>query len=169
MAEPVSKPFPHPERLLSGADFGDTYSLAVTGFELDAVRSSELVFGRVPGWITGLLWVRNLVVMPFGLKTGRERMERPGTRIGIFPVISRSPNQVVLGLDDWHLDFRVLIAVEELGASRQEISVSTAVKTHNLFGRIYLAQVKPFHRVLVPAMLAQVVSNASASPATLET
>ena len=42
---------------------------------------------------------------------------------------------------------------------RQEVTASTAVRTHNLLGRIYLAIVKPFHRIVVPAMLAQAVAE----------
>ena len=49
--------------------------------------------------------------------------------------------------------------MEELGTGRQAVSTSTLVKTHNLLGRVYLAIVKPFHRIIVPAMLAQVVSE----------
>ena len=42
---------------------------------------------------------------------------------------------------------------------RQQVTASTVVKTHNLLGRADLAIVKPFHRIIVPAMLAQVVSE----------
>ena len=102
--------------------------------------------------------VRNLAVRPFRLKT-RPDEASPGASIGIFPVIGRSLNAVVLGLDDRHLDFRVLVEVKDLGLGRQEVTASTAVRTHNLLGRIYLAIVKPFHRIVVPAMLAQAVAE----------
>ena len=77
----------------------------------------------------------------------------------MFPVISQSAAQVVLGLNDRHLDFRVLVEVEELGMGQQAVTASTAVRTHNLLGRVYLAIVKPFHRIIVPAMLAQVMAK----------
>lgn len=67
----------------------------------------------------------------------------------------------MLGLDDRHLDFRIVVEVTELGAGRQEVAASTIVKTHNLLGRTYLAVVKPFHRIIVPAMLAQVLTKSS--------
>ena len=102
--------------------------------------------------------VRNLAVRPFRLKT-RPDDASSGVTIGIFPVISGSLEAVVLGLDDRHLDFRVLVEVRDLGVGRQEVTASTAVRTHNLFGRIYLAIVKPFHRIVVPAMLAQVATE----------
>jgi uncharacterized protein (DUF736 family) len=161
MAKPVSKPFLHPDTLLPGANFGDTYSLAVNGLELDAIAASQQVFGQAPGWIKWLLTLRNLIVMPFGLTSGRERTAQPSPRIGILPVIKQSTDYVLLGLDDQHLNFRVSIEVKECGAAWQEISVSTAVRTHNPLGRVYLAIVKPFHRIIVPAMLMQVGSNRS--------
>ncbi len=48
----------------------------------------------------------------------------------------------------------------ELGEARQRISATTLVETHNLLGRLYLAIVKPFHRMIVPAMLAQLDAEA---------
>ena len=36
---------------------------------------------------------------------------------------------------------------------------TTLVKTHNLFGRIYLATILPFHRLIVRNMLQRVVAS----------
>ena len=156
--KPVSKPFEHPEDLLAGAQFADSFSLAVTDQALDAVSAAQRVMGRTPRWVAWLMVVRNLAVRPFRLKTGPGEAS-PGARIGIFPVIGTSLNAVVLGFDDRHLDFRVLVEVKDLGLGQQEVTASTAVRTHNLLGRIYLAIVKPFHRIVVPAMLAQAVAE----------
>lgn len=154
-SEVTAKPFLQPESLLPGADFGDTYSLVVTDNKLSVVDVSTRVFGRTPDWIKRMLAVRTALVAPFGLITGKEPTPRPIKRIGMLPILAQSDHQIVLGLDDRHLDFRVLIEIKEHGPLRQEICVSTAVKTHNAAGRIYLAFVKPFHRIVVPAMLAQ--------------
>ena len=110
---------------------------------------------RRPGWVSGLLMLRNLAVTPFGLKR-----EAPAgsERIGIFPVVSASPEQVVMGFDDAHLDFRVVVEVTPDG-SGQQVTATTFVRTRNRLGRLYLAAVKPFHRMIVPAMLAQVGRN----------
>ncbi|ESX81691.1 hypothetical protein [Mesorhizobium sp. LSHC412B00] len=43
------------------------------------------------------------------------------------PVIKQSTNHAVLGLNDRHLDCRVLIEIEGRGAAWQEISVSTSI------------------------------------------
>lgn len=155
MTRPASRPFPRPTDLLPGADFGDRYALTVDSQNLDAAEGSRRVFGHAPPWIKGLLGLRNMMTRPFGLKPGRDRTAPATPQIGIFPVIRQSPGEVVMGLNDRHLDFRVSLEVRDLGAGRQDISVSTAVRTHNLFGRSYLAIVKPFHRLIVPTMLRQ--------------
>ncbi len=156
---PVPKPFVDPDRVLPGAQFADSYALTVHGLSLDAVSATKRAMGRTPGWIAWLMAVRNLAVKPFRLKTELDRTVRPCKTIGWFPVIGQSASEVVLGLDDRHLDFRILIEVTDLGTGKQEITASTAVKTHNLIGKVYLAIVKPFHRIIVPVMLAQVLTT----------
>jgi hypothetical protein len=38
----------------------------------------------------------------------------------------------------------------------RQVTATTLVKTHNWFGRTYLAIIIPFHRLIVPALLRQV-------------
>jgi hypothetical protein len=152
----VLQTFPNSEDILSGAQFTDRYVLVANGLSLTPMSAARRVLERTPRWVDG---VRDLVVRPFRLKTGAEIASAPEARIGMFPLVSRSPGAVVLGLDDRHLDFRILVEVKDLGMGRQEIAASTTVKTHNLLGRIYLATIMPFHKIIVPAMLAQVLAK----------
>jgi hypothetical protein len=76
-------------------------------------------------------------------------------RIGFFPVVSETPNRIVLGFDDWHLDFRVVVDVSALADDRQQVTATTLVRTHNRAGRVYLAAIMPFHRVIVRTLLAR--------------
>jgi hypothetical protein len=139
---------------LPDADFTDAYSIHVIE-PLDALQAARRMVGRRPRWVNGLLMLRNLAVTPFGLKRGAPI---GAERIGIFPVVSASPERVVMGFDDVHLDFRVVVDVAPEG-SGQQVTATTFVRTRNRLGRLYLAAVKPFHRVIVPAMLAQVERN----------
>jgi Protein of unknown function (DUF2867) len=41
----------------------------------------------------------------------------------------------------------------------RQVTATTLVKTHNWFGRTYLAIIMPFHRLIVPALLRQVVGQ----------
>lgn len=95
---------------------------------------------------------RDLVVSPFGLKSGVNDGDNPNI-IGIFPVVSRTDTSITLGLDDRHLDFRLVIEVEHITKDQTLIRTITLTKRHNLFGRAYLATIMPFHKVIVPAML----------------
>jgi hypothetical protein len=77
--------------------------------------------------------------------------------IGIFPVVSQTPDRLIAGFNDHHLDFRLVIDVTGPGDLRQ-VTATTLVKTHNWLGRIYLSIILPFHRLIVPALLRQIVA-----------
>lgn len=62
--------------------------------------------------------------------------------IAFFPVLSRSTDEIVLGADDSHLDFRASVLLRR---SDNRLAVTTAVRCHNLLGRLYLAAILPFH------------------------
>ncbi|MBL8571915.1 MAG: DUF2867 domain-containing protein [Phreatobacter sp.] len=141
--------------LLEGADFSDTYGIAVEEPDLDAIAAARHMMARTPRWVAGLLVVRNLAVAPFGLRGAPPERTSTPERMGFFPVISQTPERVVLGFDDRHLDFRVVVDVMGDGATRR-VMATTLVRTHNLFGRGYLKAVLPFHRMIVPAMLRRV-------------
>ncbi len=143
--------------LLAGAQFVDAYSIAIEGAALDARQAAEKMLARAPRWIEVLLALRNFLVAPFGLKTSAP--DEPGTPdiIGIFPVVDQTPDRLVAGFNDKHLDFRLVVDVASAGHT-QRITATTLVLTHNLLGQTYLAIIRPFHRLVVPAMLRQVAA-----------
>ena len=138
---------------LPSADFCDAYATTVPKGPLSADDIARRAFSVMPGWIAPLLRVRNLVVKPFGLKPGPDTTLPAERQIGFFPLVSSQPNRVVLGVDDTHLDFRIVIDVTNLTHDKSEVTATTLVKRHNLLGRVYLAVVMPFHKRIVPAML----------------
>jgi hypothetical protein len=144
-----------PATLLAGAQFIDAYRIAVASAGLDARKAAEKMFSRSPHWIETLLRLRNLTVAPFGLKTSGEAEPAAGGMIGIFPVVSETPERLVAGFDDHHLDFRVVVDVAPQGGG-QQVTMTTLVLTHNWLGRTYLAVIMPFHRLIARAMLRQV-------------
>ena len=143
--------------LLAGAQFVDAYSIMIEGAALDARQAAEKMLAPAPRWIGALLALRNFLVAPFGLKTSAP--DEPGARdtIGIFPVVDQTPDRLVAGLNDKHLDFRLVVDVASAGHT-QRVTATTLVLTHNLLGRTYLAIIRPFHRLVVPAMLRQVAA-----------
>ena len=140
---------------LPGAQFSDAYRIVVDDKALDARRAAERMVARGPRWIEALLTLRNRLVAPFGLKTPVPTGTSSADTIGIFPVLSETPARLVAGLDDKHLDFRLVVDVVTSGRS-QSITAATLVQTHNLLGRTYLSIILPFHRLVVRAMMRQI-------------
>jgi hypothetical protein len=145
-------PEPGDWALLPGAQFADAYqALARAG--LDAPAAAAALFERQPAWITGLMRLRDRLVTPLGLKTTAGELAAPQGAIGVFPVIEASPQRVVLGFADKHLDFRVVVAAAGVDGASQ-ITVTTVVLTHNALGGIYLTTILPFHVLIVRTLLA---------------
>ena len=153
---PIAVPTPTDcNEVMPSADFSDAFAIDVRDATLDAPEAARRAFAGRQGWITNLLAVRNMLVSPFGLKTGDAKMS-DSPRVGIFPVVSISAERVVLGFDGTHLNFRIVVDVRPLNDTTRRVTVATLVHRNNLFGRVYLATVMPFHKLIVPTMLARV-------------
>jgi hypothetical protein len=130
---------------LAGADFADAFAVSLPpGAPADA-QDWHAAFGpaAVPSWVRALMGVRTALVRPLGLRTGPS---------GLFPVLSAAADTVVAGVDDRHLDFRLVLHVRPAAEGRELVAV-TVVRRHNALGRAYFAFVRPFHARVVPAML----------------
>jgi len=138
--------------LLPGSQFIDAYSVATPDAALDARHAAIRMIENGPRWIDALMAVRNIIVAPFGLKRPRPASSPAGDRIGIFPVLSETPDRIVAGFDDSHLDFRIVVDIGR-GATGHSVIATTLVLTHNWLGRTYLATIMPFHRLVVRSML----------------
>ena len=143
--------------LLAGAQFADAFRIDLASTKLDARTAAQRMLGRSPRWVEILVALRNRLVAPFGLKTPDPTGSGASGTIGIFPVVSETQDRVVLGFDDGHLDFRVVVDVAACGAG-QSFTLTTLVLTHHLFGRAYLAIILPFHRLIARTMLRQVAA-----------
>jgi len=143
------------DAVLAGAQFADAFCIALAGQALDARQAAERMMGRSPRWVERLVALRNALVAPFGLKTSGAGEPRSKGIIGIFPVLSETPDRLVAGFDDSHLDFRVIVDVSACDDG-QQVTATTLVRTNNWLGRVYLAVILPFHRLVVRALLRQV-------------
>lgn len=101
-----------------------------------------------------LLALRNRIVAHFGLKSAELGIAQ-GERVGAFPVVSARYDQVVLGFDDRHLDFRIVLDVAPAGSHMCKVAITTLVQRHNSFGRFYILAITPFHKLIVRTMLAR--------------
>ncbi|QUS37454.1 DUF2867 domain-containing protein [Tardiphaga alba] len=140
---------------LPGAQFADAFSITTDTTTLTAREAAERMLGRSPWWVEVLMKLRDAVVAPFGLKTATSARHDRIEKVGFFPLLSEKPQQLVAGFNDSHLDFRVVIDVASTGGG-QCVTATTIVLMHNWLGRTYLSIIKPFHRMVVRAMLKQV-------------
>lgn len=106
----------------------------------------------------------------FGLKTGKDdksviyklkgKTFIVGDTIGLFEVKEINDKEIIMGTDDWHLNFRVSILTEPaMEGGKSGLFVFTVVVYNNFFGRFYFFFVKPFHQIIVPAMMRRGLDN----------
>jgi hypothetical protein len=147
------------DAFLPGAQFADAFSTTIAATSLTAREAAERMVGRSPWWVEALMKLRDLIVAPLGLKTATVARHADIAKVGFFPVLSETPQRMVLGFNDSHLDFRVVIDVVDI-SDGQCVTATTIVLMHNWIGRTYIAIIKPFHRMVVRSMLKQVQHTA---------
>jgi hypothetical protein len=148
-------------RSLTLFDFADAFKCQLPENEPQNIDSvTRAIFLTTPQWIAQLLELRNAIVRPFGLKTSIDAVPsshqdelQPGTAVGVFEVLDRGQNEeIMLGEDDTHLDYRVSIQLER-EKEKCWVVVSTVVKFNNWLGRAYFIPVRQVHKIIVPAMM----------------
>ncbi len=148
--------------------FSDSFLCVLPTEKSVELRQVYLAFFQAaPWWIRFLFSLRNKLVSLVGLKTGNS--ENPeeqlknfkgqvGEQLGLFKVLGRTENEILLGESDKHLDFAVsLFLNNEKGI--QVLSTSTGVVFHNVWGRSYFKMIRPFHKRIVPAMIRGIVKR----------
>lgn len=145
--------------LLSGAQFIDAFRVELGTRQLSAREACTRMMLHGPRWIDALTRLRNILVKPFGLKTSGEGAPAPHGMIGLFPVLSETPERLIAGFDDYHLDFRVVVDVAGEAADRQ-VTLTTLVRTNNLLGRAYLTLIVPFHKLVARSMMRDIAEPA---------
>jgi len=142
-----------PNAALPQANWADSFEIETRKVFIDMKSLAEKTIGHMPSWARGLLKVRNILVAPFGLKSdGLNDVQDEADCIDLFPIIEQANDRIVLGLDDKHLDFRIV--VERFDAHpAYRVRATTLVQCHNLFGRLYIFIITPFHRLIVKSVL----------------
>jgi hypothetical protein len=147
---------------LSSIYYSDAYKVLLPGESAyDVNFIAEKFLTTVPPWVSQLMKVRDRLVSLIGLKTSSRTKVKyitleQGSRIGILHVLNCSSHEILLGEDDRHLNFRVSILIEKVNELHY-VTISTLVYFHNWMGRVYFSIVKKGHKVIVPAMLKNLV------------
>lgn len=139
--------------------------------KFNSVDIGKAFFSSGPKWIERLFALRNKIVSLFGLKTSgnisdqKKQFENfkcePDQQLGLFKVFAKTENEIILGEDDKHLNFRVSLFLEEKEekSTTKELTISTTVEFNNWFGRFYFLPVRPFHKLIVPSMLKEIIKE----------
>lgn len=155
---------------LPGAYFHDSYVISVPDTTGTALSYFLTALANTPPWVNVLMTLRNKMTRFVGLKDlgglGELSPSKPaslyasGDRVGIFTLISNSPNEVLLGDHDKHLDVVLSVYKHPLAQGGiQSVSVTTVVHIHNLLGRIYMLPVTPLHKLIAPAVLTRIIGE----------
>jgi hypothetical protein len=147
-------------------DYIDSFQCVLSDFhnKVDIIEIGETFVQPGPGWFEKLMKLRDRIVSVFGLKTSEELSVKskpgrhnwvPREQAGIFEVIKRTQNEIIMGGDDKHLNARVsLFLYRGAGNPAEKVfNISTLVEYNNFLGRAYFFFIKPFHRAIIPALL----------------
>lgn len=150
------------QSILSGAyeqvDLMDSYAVSLPrGSTHDPEVLARFVFSRRARWMDLLMGTRDAIVSGLGLKTAAQLRTAGGQqeRVAIFRIYRITEQEILLGEDDSHLDFRlsVLCLPGREPQADGRLVLSTVVCCHNALGRIYLTVITPFHRLIVRSIL----------------
>ncbi len=153
----------------SPVHYSDSYKIEF--YTKQSIHVDNLVyafFDSPPKWIEKLFSLRNTIVKILGLKVSEENDRtrqrelftvEKGNGLGLFKVFDKNDNEVLLGEDDKHLDFRILFQLTRSTNDYYIFSLTTPVRFHNSFGKFYFTIIKPFHQFIVPAMISSIVKK----------
>jgi hypothetical protein len=152
MAVPIPADSALPDHL-PRVDYSDAYAVTLPpDASTDPREWVDRLFSRPPRGLRLLMGARDRLVGAVGLKRAEGGRARP------FPELARTDSEVVLGMDDLHLDFRVGVHVVPV-ADGVRLTVGTVVRFHNAFGRLYFLPVRAAHPVIVRTMLRDAVRS----------
>ena len=81
-----------------------------------------------------------------------------GQRAGLFLVDIVDSQEIIVGDDDSHLDFRISVFIHVIDG-RRVVSVSTVVVINNWLGHVYMFLIKPLHRLIARNFIASAIST----------
>ena len=150
-------------------DYADAYA---TKYQFDKQipleKTVQTFFLSFPFWVLWLLRLRDFLVGFWGLKkpdenTVFDEIEQfkgeIGESIALFRVYDKKRNEILTGVNDKHLDFRVSFFLDPAEENTMNVTIATIVQFNNWLGRIYFLLVRPFHKLIIPSILKRMVKN----------
>jgi Protein of unknown function (DUF2867) len=139
---------------IESAYFTNCYRVSLDRKGISVVDIFFAIFAHHPIWLKGILMVRNRIASLCGLDAAdasemlhfeKRNKYHVGDKIGVWPIFVLTDTELIAGRDNKHLDFRLeLLKLTE--NKSESVTVSTVCKVHNVFGKIYLTVIIPFHK-----------------------
>jgi len=150
-------------------DFADFYMVKFPNVPLNTVDHLGRIFlSYEPLFLRILLRIRDVLVQPFGLKTGDKHSlpsvlyYEKGSVLVYFHVWQRDDNTIVLEEKDKHLNFRVIFMIEKNEAANElSFKASTLVHFNNIWGKLYFLPVRPVHEIIMKSTVKQLIEYAN--------
>ena len=142
-------------------DYYDSFMVSITSNEsIDVLLNKGFT---VPQFAIFLMKIRNSIVKVFGLKTGDGKEKvldyyPVGKRAKYFTVVDRNENEIVMQENVKHLNFRTSL-LKSRNETGTHVFLTTIVKYNNIFGRIYFAPVQLFHRMIMKALMKNLLTK----------
>ena len=140
-------------------DYCDAYKIEIPQ-NMDVSIFVKKMFYPTPSWVSFLLYVRDSIMALFGLKSsklnkfdGKNVAFLPGCKYGFFEIIEVFADEIIMGKNDKHLDYRFSAKVYDENGKRFVV-VATIVHYNNRLGKAYFSVVKYFHKFIVKKMVA---------------
>ena len=145
------------------ADYVDVFGCVInTSKRIDPAKILFDMWNNQPKWVRFLFRLRDILVLPFGLKTGNKTLDTQksfedvifnGKELSIMKIPVRNENEIVLQLIDKHLTAELSIYSNLIADDKLKIVCATLVHYHNKLGVFYFFVIKPFHKIIVKSML----------------
>jgi hypothetical protein len=152
------------------ASYFDSYEVPLKKHALPVKDIYRTIVSMTPAWINALMWVREWLAPLLGIRRvgllgsgvnaggGIAANVTAGGKMDIFQIFSVSDREIIVGEDDSHLNFRMsLLKLEDNGNHR--LILSMIVDVNNWVGKVYLAIVLPFHKIIMKSYLNRAVRS----------
>ena len=134
--------------------FRDALQTQLSHTHLSPSQLQYAIFNYLPGWVNGLMKLRNKLVKVFGFEVGQTSLAPPsdelnlGDQAGFLTVIEKSGDEIISYADDKHMTF--YLSVKKQNGS---VIISSLVNQKTWVGRIYVNSILPFHYFIARIVL----------------
>ncbi len=144
-----------------GSYYRDSFKFKINQSDLKAKHVYHGIFGFLPKPVQLALSLRNNLVKYFGFSASNTQMSLPladieaGKKAGFLTIESVVDSEIICGAYEANMDMWLSV----LMLSKQEFAVSTLVNLKTRTGKIYMAIVKPFHKVIAKYCIKQALKS----------